>query len=352
MYQKIIKPLLFRLSIDNAHKTALWLLHIVGQMPYGHKILRASYRVDHPSLVRDVFGVRFSNPIGLAAGFDCNGDIINEAADIGFGFIEVGTITPEEQEGNPKPRIYRLTRDEAIVNRIGHANRGWRYAIENLRKKHTDIVVGCNIGVGANTNPKHAGQDFLKCFRTLYQYADYFTVNLTSDNAALDTKSYSGESLTSTLAPLFEFRRGQSEYRPIMVKISPDVSDEVIDMIIAVLVSTPLDGVVAVAGTRGRDGLKTSMNSITKIGAGRLSGLPLRERAIEVVKYIHDKTEGAYPIIGVGGMMTPSDVKRMLNAGASLVQLYTGFIAEGPSTAGKICEALVNEKVEHSKESK
>ncbi len=346
MYQKIIKPILFRIAIDKAYKAALWLLNIAGGLPYGNKILRANFRVDHPSLNREVFGTRFSNPIGLAAGFDCNGDVINQAASIGFGFIEIGTITPDEQQGNPKPRVFRLTKDNAIVNRIGHANRGWQYTIENLRKKHSEIVVGCNIGVGANTNPKVAAQDFLKSFRTLYQYADYFTVNLTSDNAALDTKSYTAESLTATLTPLFEFRRGQSEYRPIMVKISPDTTDEVIDMIISVLIDTPLDGIVAVGGTRMRNNLKTSQASLTKIGTGRLSGQPLHDRAIEVVKYIHDKTKGAYPIIGVGGIMTPKDAQRMLEAGASLVQLYTGFIYEGPSITKKICLSLIHEQKE------
>ncbi len=342
MYQKIIKPLLFKLSIDNAHSTALWLLHLIGQIPYGQKILRANFRLDTPQLEREVFGTKFRNPIGLAAGFDSNGDIINEVASIGFGFVEIGTITPDEQEGNPRPRVYRLAKDRAIVNRIGNANRGWQYAIENLRKKRSDIVVGCNIGVGSNTNPKFAAQDFLKSFRTLYQYSDYFTVNITSDNAALDTKSYTAETLSATLAPLFEFRRGQSEYRPIMVKISPDISDEVLDMVISVLIDTPLDGIVAVAGTRSRSDLKTSQNSITKIGTGRLSGEPLRQRAIEVVKYIHAKTEGAYPIIGVGGISSPDHVKEMLDAGASLVQLYTGFIFEGPSLAKNICQSLIS----------
>ncbi len=341
MYQKIIKPLLFNLSIDNAHSVALWLLRIAGRLPYGHRMLRASYRVEHPSLERDVFGIKFRNPVGLAAGFDCNGDVIDEVAAVGFGFVEVGTITPEAQEGNPRPRIFRLGRDNAIINRIGQANRGWRYAIENLRKKHSDVVVGVNIGVEQHTNPKHVAQEFLKCFRTLYQYADYFTVNLTSDNAALDTKSYNGESLAAALAPLFEFRRGQSEYRPILVKISPDVTDEVIDMVIGVLIATPLDGVVAVGGTRLREGLKSSQNSILNIGAGRLSGEPLRERAIEVVRYIHDQTKGAYPIIGVGGITTSEDAKRMLEAGASLVQLYSSFIYEGPAAAKNICQGLV-----------
>ncbi len=344
MYQKLIKPMLFKIPIENAYKAAHWLLHIVGLMPYGHKILRANYRVDHPSLEREVFGVRFRNPIGLAAGFDCNGDIINEVASLGFGFVEIGTITPEEQDGNPRPRIFRLTKDRAIVNRIGHANRGWQYTIENLRKKHDGIIVGCNIGVGANTNPKMAAQDFLKSFRTLYQYADYFSVNITSDNAALDTKSYTEESLTATLAPLFEFRRGQSEYRPIMVKISPDISSEVLDMIINVLVKTPLDGIVAVAGSRNREGLETSQASLSNIGIGRLSGPPLHGRAVEVVKYIHEKTQGAYPIIGVGGVTSPEDAKRMLEAGASLVGLYTGLIYEGPSIAKSLCQSLLDEQ--------
>ncbi|MFI3286071.1 MAG: quinone-dependent dihydroorotate dehydrogenase [Rikenellaceae bacterium] len=343
MYQKIIKPLLFKLSIEQAHNLALWLLHIASSLPYGRQILKASYKIKHPSLEREVFGTKFLNPVGLAAGFDCNGDIINEVASLGFGFVEIGTITPEEQEGNPQPRIFRLGRDQAIVNRIGNANRGWRYAIENLRKRRAKIVVGCNIGVGVNTNPKYAGQDYLKSFRTLYQYADYFTVNLTSDNAALDTKSYDVETLSKTLAPLFEFRRGQSEYRPIMVKISPDISQEVIDTIIDVLISTPLDGIVAVAGTRLRDNLKTSQTSLSKIGVGRLSGAPLRKRALEVVRYIHQRTDGAYPIIGAGGLMSPSDVREMLDAGASLVQLYSGFIYEGPSLVKKICQSLIKE---------
>ncbi len=344
MYQKIIKPLLFRLSIDQAHSLAIWLLHLAARVPYGRKVLKAAYNLSHPSLEREVFGTKFRNPVGLAAGFDCNGDVINEISALGFGFVEVGTITPEEQEGNPKPRIYRLSRDRAIVNRIGNANLGWRYAIENLRKRHANIVVGCNIGVGSNTNPKYAGQDFLKSFRTLYQYADYFTVNLTSDNAALDTKSYTRERLKEALSPLFEFRRGQSEYRPIMVKISPDITDEVLDVVIDVLVETPLDGIVAVAGTRARDGLKTSAASLSKIGVGRLSGAPLRERALEVVRYIHQKTDGAYPIIGVGGLESSEDVEAMLEAGASLVQLYSGFIYQGPSMAKRICQSLIVEE--------
>lgn len=343
MYQKLLKPLLFRLPIDKAHATALWLLRLVGLMPYGNRLLRASYRTDHPSLEREVFGRKFRNPVGLAAGFDCNGDVISQVAAIGFGFVEIGSITPEPQEGNPKPRVFRLTKDNAIVNRIGQANRGWRYAIENLRKKHDNIIVGCNISVGAQTNPKQAAQDYLKSFRTLYQYSDYFTVNLTQDNAALSAKSYTAETLTATLTPLFEFRRGQSEYRPIMVKISPDVSVEVLDMIISVLVDTPLDGIVAVGGTRLREGLRTSQQSLSKIGPGRLSGTPLQARAIEVVRYIHEKTNGAYPIIGVGGISSPDDAKQMLDAGASLVQVYSGLIYEGPSVAKKICQSLIQQ---------
>ncbi len=342
MYQRLIKPLLFRLNIEQAHATVLWVLHLVGQLPYGRKMLKANYSYEDPSLEREVFGVKFKNPIGLAAGFDCNGDIIGEVGALGFGFVEIGTITPEAQEGNPKPRIFRLSKDRAIINRIGHANRGWQYAIENLRRRRGDIVVGCNIGVGANTNPKSAAQDYLKSFRTLYQYSDYFTVNITPDYSTPDSRSHTVANIKSIVEPLFDFRRGQSEYRPIMLKISPDISDEMLDDIVDTLIATPLDGIVAVAGSRLRyDELKTSHVAISKIGTGRLSGAPLAERAIEVVSHIHNCTEGRYPIIGVGGVLSPDDAKRMLEAGASLVQLYTGFIYEGPSIVKRICQSLV-----------
>ncbi len=344
LYQKFIKPLLFKLTIDKAHALSLIMLRLVSALPYGLHILRKKYTFENQALERDVFGIRFKNPIGLAAGFDCNGDVINEIGALGFGFVEIGTVTPLAQEGNPKPRIFRLTRDKAIINRIGHANRGWEYTIENLRRRNTDIVVGVNIGVGASTNPKQAPLDYLKSFRTLYQYSDYFTVNITSDYSTPDSRSHTAENITNILSPLFDFRRGQSEYRPIMLKISPDVDNDVLDVIVKILIETPLDGIVAVAGSRIHKSLKTSPAALIEIGNGRLSGIPLKQRALEVVRYIHQRTEGVYPIIGVGGVYCAEDAQQMLEAGASLVQLYTGFIYEGPSIAKDICQAMVETK--------
>ena len=341
IYQKFIEPLLFKLTIARAHRMALQLLRLAGAMPFGRRILTRRYRLDNQALKRDVFGVRFLNPIGLAAGFDCNGEVINQIEALGFGFVEIGTITPEAQDGNPWPRIFRLPKDKAIINRIGHANQGWENIIRNLKNRSKNMVVGINIGAGATTNPSDVAQDYLTCFRTLYQYADYFSINITSDYAISDIKTHTEENITKILTPLFEFRRGQSDYRPIMLKISPDVNNEVLDMIIKILVDTPLDGIVAVAGSRNRKSLSTSQASLTQIGAGRVSGEPLRERALEVVRYIHTQTKGAYPIIGVGGISCASDVKAMLQAGASLVQMYTGFIYEGPSITKDICISLI-----------
>ncbi len=341
MYNKIIKPLLFRLNIEQAHALVINMLRIVGMIPGGRKVLSSNYSLKDSSLERDVFGVKFKNPVGLAAGFDCNGDIVNEIAALGFGFVEVGTITPEAQGGTPRPRVFRLKRDKAILNRKGQANLGWRYAIENLRRDHSEIVVGCNIGLCNATPPQQSYTDYLKSFRTLYQYVDYFTVNITSDYCAAEPQSHSTESLMRVLEPLFQFRRGQSEYRPIMLKVSPDITDEVLDRVVDILIETPLDGIVAVSGSRSCKDLKTSRASLEQIGAGRISGEPLRARALEVVSHIHKRTNGAYPIIGVGGIMNADDAKAMLDAGASLIQLYTGYIYQGPSLVKEICHSLL-----------
>ncbi len=343
IYQKFVEPLLFKLPIARAHTTALTLLRLACAMPFGRKIMTKVYRLDDRSLQRDVFGVRFSNPIGLAAGFDCNGEVVSQMHALGFGFVEIGTVTPQAQDGNPWPRIFRLPKDKAIINRVGNANKGWQGIIQNLKAKPAEMVVGINIGANPTTSPSDNAQEYLTCFRTLYEYADYFTVNLIADHATADTATHSEENLTKILTPLFDFRRGQSDYRPIMLKISPDVSNDALDVVIKVLTTTQLDGIVAVAGSRNRKGLSTSQSSLLQIGMGRVSGEPLRERAVEVVRYIHTQTKGAYPIIGVGGISCTSDAKAMLDAGASLVQIYSGLIYEGPSIAKDICISLAEE---------
>lgn len=342
MYRRIIKPILFSLTIERAHHVALLLLRIIGLIPGGRWFLRKCYTVRHPALEREVFGVKFANPVGLAAGFDHNGEAYRELAALGFGFIEIGTVTPRPQAGNPRPRVFRLPKDRAIINRIGLSNRGLDKTICHLRRPHEGLIVGCNIGKNTVTPPENAAADYLRLFRNLYQYADYFTVNISCDNACHDEKTYTRGHLLSILDPLFDFRRGQSEYRPVMLKISPDLSDEEIDRVTDVLMSTPLDGIVASNGSHGsRQGLRTSRTSLDKIGSGRLSGAPLTQRAVEVVRRIHTRSGGNFPIIGVGGIMSPADAKAMLDAGADLLQLYTGYIYEGPGLVGEICRSLI-----------
>lgn len=340
MYRRILKPILFSLTIERAHRLVLVLLRIAGLIPGGRWLLAKCHTVRHPALEREVFGRRFPNPVGLAAGFDSNAEAFRELAAMGFGFIEVGTITPRAQGGNPRPRVFRLPKDRAIVNRIGLANRGLSAALRRLRRPRAGIIVGCNIGRNASTPPEQAAADYLKTFRSLYQYADYFTVNISCDNACHEA-SHTREHILQILDPLFDFRRGQNQYRPVLLKISPDMPDETIDRITDVLLSTPLDGIVATNGTNAREGLHTSRAAIDKIGGGRLSGAPLTHRAVEIVRRIHTRSGGAYPIIGVGGLMTPDDVLAMLDAGADLVQLYTGYIYNGPRLVKEICRTLI-----------
>ena len=346
MYRRIIKPLLFSLNIERAHHIVLLMLRIFGLIPGGRWLLRKCYAVEHPALEREVFGMRFANPVGIAAGFDRNGEAYRELAALGFGFVEVGTVTPRPQAGNPRPRVFRLPKDNAIINRIGLSNRGLETAIRHLRRPHGGVIVGCNIGKNTSTPTENAPADYLKLFRNLYQYADYFTVNISCDNSCREGATHTREHILQILNPLFDFRRGQNQYRPVMLKISPDMTDEVIDRITDVLMETPLDGIVATNGSHGREGLRTSRTTLEKIGSGRLSGAPLTRRAVEIVRRIHTRSGGTSPIIGVGGLMSADDVRAMLNAGADLVQLYTGYIYEGPGLVRNVCRALIDEAEE------
>ena len=341
MYRFIIKPILFALNIEQAHHLVIILMRVVGLIPGARWLLEQCSTVRHPSLEREVFGVHFRNPIGLAAGFDHNADAVRELGALGFGFIEVGIITPKPQDGNPRPRLFRLTNDEAIVNRLGFANKGLKRALNNLRRPHGDVIVGCNIGKNISTSAEDASKDYLKVFRNVYQYVDYVSVNLCCDNACTETISHRTDFIMRVLEPLFDFRRGQNQYRPIMLKISPDLTNEEVDKIIDIMLSTPLDGIVATTGSYRRDGLNTSDETLDKIGTGRLSGKPLTHRSIEIVRHIHQRTGGTYPIIGVGGMMTVDDVREMLKAGADLVQLYSGLVYRGPHFVKEVCEGLI-----------
>lgn len=330
------------IGAERAHNWALVLLGLLGKIPGAKWFMRKLYAVEHSSLERDVFGIHFRNPVGMAAGFDRNGDIFKELGALGFGFVEIGTVTPEPQQGNPKPRVFRLDDDRAIMNRVGLSSKGLESVVANLRENNGEVVIGCNIGKNSTTAPEDAPHDYLRVFRNLYQYVDYFSVNVSYNTSFKQYVPRTRESIISILEPLFDFRRGQNQYRPILLKISPDLTDEDIDMMTDIMVDTPLDGIVATNGTVRHTGLKTEAQTMKRYGAGAVSGSPLTKRSVEVVRRIYKRSNGTYPIIGVGGIMTPADAKAMLDAGATLVQVYTGYVYNGPSFVGDICKHLLS----------
>jgi dihydroorotate dehydrogenase len=299
------------------------------------------FTVSDSRLEREVLGMKFPNPVGMAAGFDKNATVYRELGMLGLGFVEIGTVTPLAQSGNPKPRLFRLPKDRALINRMGFNNNGMEAAADNLRSRAKKPIVGINLGKNTLTPNESAPADYLKVFRRLYDFGDYFVVNVSCPNVAGLTGLQTGDFLLSILEPLLDFRHGQDEYKPILVKISPDLSREDIDGVIKIVTGTSLDGIVATNTTTSREGLHISRKKLENIGNGGLSGSPLTRRAIETVRYIHEKTEGRYPIIGTGGVMSVQDALDMLDAGADLVQVYTGLIYNGPAFAKKICKALL-----------
>ena len=343
MVHTLLRVFAFFAGAERTHSLVVWVLRVVGCLPGSRWLLRKIYAVEHPSLEREVFGLRFKNPIGLAAGFDRNAEIYREMSAMGFGFVEIGTVTPRPQNGNPRPRIFRLGSDKAIINRTGLANNGLDYVQERMRSSHEGIIVGCNIGKNTITPVEEQAADYLKTFRNLYQNVDYFTVNVSYNTTFKEYVPQSRESILEILQPLFEFRRGQDLYRPILLKISPDLPDEVVDLMADIMIETPLDGIVATNATTSREGLTTSEKNLKNIGVGAVSGAPLTKRAIEVVARVYARSKGTYPIIGVGGLMTPEDIKAMLAAGATLVQLYTGVVYEGMSLVRRTCKMMVAE---------
>jgi len=336
---------------ERAHSLAIILFRVVDKIPAAKWFLRKIYAVENIALEREVFGLRFRNPIGMAAGFDRNGEIFRPLSSLGFGFVEIGTVTPRPQQGNPKPRVFALPEDNAILNRIGLASKGLESVLSNVRKEHKGIILGCNIGKNTVTPPEEAAMDYLRVFRNLYQYIDYFAVNVSYNTTHKQYVPRTRESIMKILEPLFDFRRGQNQYRPILLKISPDLTNEEIDLMTDIMVDTPLDGIIATNATTHPIGLKTSPEVLRKAGVGAVSGPVLTERAIEVVRRVYERCHGTYPIIGVGGLMTGEDVKRMMEAGATLVQVYTGFVYNGLGFAGGLCKSLIAPETEQTEPS-
>ena len=343
MYRLIFKPILFLFSPETIHTLVMKLLAILKYIPFSGMIIRLLYSYKHPLLEREVFGIKFKNPIGFAAGFDKNGDYYNEIANFGFGFVEIGSVTPEPQPGNPKPRIFRLVADNAIINRMGINNNGVKYTVDRLKKVKPNIVVGGNISKGKTTTNEDAGKDYERCFSLLYDFVDYFVLNVSCPNVKDLDKLQDVESLSDIVDRLLTHRRYSDNYRPILFKVSPDISQAQLDEIIDLVLISGIDGIVATNTTRSREGLKTDKERIDFIGEGGLSGAPLYQRSLEMVKYIHKRTEGNLPIIAVGGISTPEQAYEMLQAGASLIQIYTSFIYRGPATAKRMLKYIVKQ---------
>ncbi len=339
--RKILHIISKLFGAERAHSISVLLLRIVDKIPTAKWFLRKFYAVEDKALEREVFGLRFRNPIGMAAGYDRNGEIFRSLSALGFGFVEIGTVTPRPQQGNPKPRVFALPDDTAILNRIGLASKGLEAVLKNIRHEHEGIILGCNIGKNTVTPPEEAAMDYLRVFRNLYQYIDYFAVNVSYNTTHKQYVPRTRESIMKILEPLFDFRRGQNQYRPILLKISPDLTNEEIDLMTDIMVDTPLDGIIATNATTHPQGLNTPQEVLRKNGIGAVSGAPLTERAIEVVRRVYERCNGTYPIIGVGGLMTGEDVKRMMEAGATLVQVYTGFTYNGLGFAGDLCKSLI-----------
>ncbi|WP_420148887.1 quinone-dependent dihydroorotate dehydrogenase [Spirosoma sp.] len=346
MYKRIILPILFRFDAETIHHTVSTFLKIALSIPGVSAICRRLFVLEDERLNRTVFGLSFPNPVGMAAGFDKNGELVSELSDLGFGFVEIGTVTPRPQPGNPRPRLFRLKIDLGLINRMGFNNKGVSPAAERLRhfnrnRGNRRVIVGGNIGKNKDTPNENALNDYLISFRELFDTVDYFVVNVSSPNTPGLRDLQEREPLTKLLTALEQENRQRPKAKPILLKIAPDLTNGQLDDIIAIVTETGIAGVIATNTTINRGNLTTDPAIINQIGAGGVSGQPLRTRATEVIRYLHQQSAGAFPIIGVGGIFSAQDAQEKLNAGASLVQVYTSFIYEGPGLVKKINQGLL-----------
>lgn len=341
MYRRLIRPFLFLWDVESIHLLTFSILSFLLKFQGIRTLLQNKYVVQSPKLERVVCGITFPNPVGLAAGFDKDAKIGVEWKNMGFGFIEIGTITPRPQPGNPRKRLFRLPKDEGIINRMGFNNEGVEAAVERLKKmERRGVILGANIGKNKDTPNEKAAHDYLICFEKLFHYVDYFVVNVSSPNTPGLRELQEKEPLTKLLKQLTDKNNHFAKPKPIFLKIAPDLTESQLDDIIEVVKTSGIQGIIATNTTIERTGLRTDVHTLEKIGAGGLSGSPLKQKSTDVIRYLHYKSKGTFPIIGVGGIMTPEDAEEKLNAGASLIQLYTGFVYQGPSLVYKILKVL------------
>lgn len=336
MYKLIIRPILFLSDPEKVHHFTFSMIRFLCKVPLMSSIFRGIYQVNDKRLERELFGLKFKNPVGLAAGFDKDAKLYNELSNFGFGFVEIGTITPKPQAGNPKKRLFRLREDSAIINRMGFNNGGVKEAVERL-KKNRGVLIGGNIGKNKVTPNENAVDDYVICFNALFDYVDYFVVNVSSPNTPNLRALQDKEPLTKLLDTLQKLNKEKSNPKPILLKIAPDLTDEQLLDIIDIVSDTKIDGVIATNTTISREGLQ----STNKKEVGGLSGKPLTNRSTEVIRFLSEKSNKSFPIIGVGGIHSAKDALEKIEAGADLVQLYTGFIYEGPKLIKDINKAIL-----------
>ena len=327
---------------ESAHHFVVGMLKSLLRIPFLKSIVSSLFVVKNKELERNVFGIHFPNPVGLAAGFDKDAVMFDELSCLGFGFVEIGTVTPLPQPGNEKPRMFRLPADNALINRMGFNNQGAFAAAERLKKRQSKIIIGGNIGKNKITANEDAVNDYLKCFEALFDVVDYFVVNVSSPNTPGLRALQDKEPLMLLLQSIQNRNHAKENPKPVLLKIAPDLTNEQLDEIIEIVIETKLAGVVATNTTISREGLKTDTEFVKSIGAGGLSGLPVKNRSTEVIRYLKQKSNNAFPVIGVGGIHSAADAIEKLNAGADLIQIYTGFIYEGPALVKQICKGIIN----------
>jgi len=337
MYTSLIRPILFWFDPEKIHYFSFSFLRKVFKIPGIKNSARKQFQVSDKKLEREVFGLKFKNPVGLAAGFDKDAKLFDELDSLGFGFIEIGTLTPKGQPGNPKKRLFRLPEDSAIINRMGFNNEGVDAAVERLKKNENKVLIGGNIGKNKNTPNEKATDDYRYCFKALFPLVDYFVVNVSSPNTPGLRQLQEKEPLKNLLAELHRLNNKHTKPKPILLKIAPDLNEKQLDDIIEIVTETGTQGVIATNTTISREGIQSK----NKMEKGGLSGKPLTKHSTEVIRYLHDKSNAAFPIIGVGGIHSSEDALEKLKAGASLVQLYTGFIYRGPKLIKEINEAIL-----------
>jgi dihydroorotate dehydrogenase len=342
VYKSIIRSILFLFDPEKVHYFTFSLIRILCKIPLVSNLFRSLYQVQDKKLERTLFGITFKNPVGLAAGFDKNAVLYNELANFGFGFIEIGTITPKGQEGNPKKRLFRLKDDQGIINRMGFNNEGLEVAIQQLKKNKGSVIIGGNIGKNTETLPENYTADYLECLKGLHPYVDYFVLNVSCPNVGSHAKLNDKAYLVELISACQKLNNRQEKQKPILLKIAPDLNNLQLDEIIELVAETKIDGVIASNTSTNRDNLKVSKKRLQEIGNGGVSGQPIKDKSTKVIQYLADNSNKSFPIIGVGGIHSEKDALEKIKAGADLVQIYTGFIYEGPGLIKKINKAILS----------